>query len=246
MTGSIRLSGGVLWWVLTAHGIALLLPLALVWAAAAHGDYLAAVTDYPAMFFAAAAVMMAASAFEIAQNSIDQWYLTPETGSAGGTGFCDLMFYWLIVASQALVITACFGGLAWLTVLVWLPVAVYPWFYVRDRLAIAPLAVLGTGSVAAGWFSFGDPVILLQLLVSPLTGVFFAALLKTGAQSLHGFTTLTAAANVPLLVWAIAGSAGGEPTPAAVAAALAVLMVAAIALVPRLTRDLDPTPLPEA
>ncbi len=232
-------------WVLTAHACALLLPLALALVVAANLDYVSAQVDYPVLLFLTAAVMLAGSAFEIAQNSIDRWYLTPDTASAHGKSFCDLLFYWMIVASQALVIVACVGEWLWLTVSVTVVVVLYPWCYPRARLDILPLALLGLGAAAAGYYRFDNPVFLLQLLVTPLVNSLFGTLLKTGAQFLHGFVTLAAASNALLLAWGIASSAAGDPLswPAFGSAAIAILAIAA--LVPRATRNLEPTPLPD-
>ena len=135
----------------------------------------------------AAAVMMAGSAFEIAQNGFDRWYLTAETGSAAGTGFSDFMFFWLIVMSQGLLIVACVGDQAWIIALCLLLVAAFPFLYFRQKMPFLPLSVLGVGSMIAAYLSFGDPVIFLQLLLSQGTMYFFRCLLQTGAQVLHGF-----------------------------------------------------------
>ncbi len=152
-------------------------------------------------------------------------------------------FGWaLYVAAQAIVILSCVGATMWIAVPVVLLAAIYPWFYVRRRLDILPLAALGMGSIAALWVSFRDPVVLLQLLVSPLTGVLFACLLRTGAQFLHGFVTLVASSNPLLIAWAIAAAVDGVPTPWSVVAAAAVLLIVLIAALPRLTNNLAATP----
>ena len=242
--GEMQIRGAVAVWVLFAHLWALLLPLALVAVVVVHADFVAATADYPWVFYVTAGVMMAGSAFEIAQNTIDRWYLTPGCGSADGKSFCDMLFFWMIVMSQALVIVACVGTWWWLSAAVLALAAVYPWFYSRAQLTIVPLAVLGTGSVAAAWFTFGDPLIVLQLLVSPLTGAVFGALLRTGAQVLHGVTTLVASSNVLILAAAIAGAADGEPTSWWVAGGIALLAGVAIPVIPRATKNLTATPQP--
>ena len=242
--GELKIRGAVAVWVLFAHLWALLLPLALVTVVALNIEFVATSSDYAWLFYVTAGVMMAGSAFEIAQNTIDRWYLTPGCGSADGKSFCDMMFFWMIVLSQALVIIACFGARWWLTVPVLLIAVVYPWFYSRARLTIVPLALLGTASVAAAWFTFRDPLIFLQLLVSPLTGAVFGALLRTGAQVLHGVTTLVASSNVLILTLAIAGAADGEPTVWWVAGGIGLLAAAAIPLIPQATKNLAATPQP--
>jgi hypothetical protein len=241
---SIDIRGGLALWVLTAHSWALLLPLLLIAVVTANADYVAANTDYGWVFYIVAGVMMAGSAFEIAQNTIDRWYLTPDCASAKGKSFCDLLFFWFIVASQGLVIFACFGSNLWLSIPILLLVLVYPWFYLRSKLDMVPLAVLGLGSVAAMWFSFGDPLVFLQLLISPLVGVFFAALLRSGAQFLHGFVTLLASSNGLFTAWVIHSAADGEPTPWTTVAVAAVLMIALLLAVPRATKNLTTTPRP--
>ena len=241
---SVDIRGGLAVWVLTAHSWALLLPLLLIAVVAANADYVTANTDYGWVFYIVAGVMMAGSAFEIAQNAFDRWYLTPDCASAEGKSFCDLLFYWFIVASQGLVIFACFGNNLWLSIAILLLVLVYPWFYLRSKLGMVPLALLGLGSVAAMWFSFGDPLVFIQLLISPLVGVFFAALLRTGAQFIHGFVTLLASSNGLFTAWVIYSAADGEPTPWTTVIIAAVLMIALMLAVPSATKNLTTTPRP--
>lgn len=241
LTHQIALRGSLAVWVLAAHAWALLVPLVLVAAVVANQGFVTARADFGWGFYVAAAVMMAGSAFEIAQNTIDRWYLTRECASAEGKSLCDLLFFWMIVASQAIVIVSCVGAIWWISLSVALLTAAYPWFYVRSKLGILPLAALGVGSVAAMWFSFGDPVVFLQLLISPLTGALFAALLRTGAQFLHGFVTLAASSNPLFFVWAITAAADGTPTGWPVVAAFAVLLLLPIVALPRLTNNLAAT-----
>jgi hypothetical protein len=198
-------------WVLAAHGYALFVPLVLVMAVNHHWAAVTEMTDYPGLFYVAAAVMMAGSAFEIGQNALDKWYLTADTGSVNGTGFCDFMFYWLIVGGQALLIIACQGAQQWVIWLSVLVVGIFPLLYFRQVAQLLPLAVVGLGSLVAAYLSFGDPVIFLQLLLSPLTMYFFSAMLITGNQALHGVTTLVASSGVLFLAWAIHGGAEGTP-----------------------------------
>jgi len=217
-------------WVLAAHAIALFIPFVLIVAVNHHWAALQELTDYPVLFYVAAGVMMAGSAFEIAQNAVDKWYLTPETGSAEGTGFCDFMFFWLIVASQGLVLVACKGAHQWTIWLSVFMVVLFPFLYVRQKAHFVPLAVLGLGSTVGAYISFGDPVIILQLLLSPLTMYFFDGLLKTGNQILHGFTTLAASSGVLFLAWGMHGGSEGIPQSwfFVIAVILATVVIAAV------------------
>ena len=219
-------------WVLSAHFYALVVPpLVLIIAVYHHWEAMLVNTVYPVLFYVAAAVMMAGSAFEIAQNGFDRWYLTAETGSAEGTGFSDFMFFWLIVMSQGLLIVACVGDQAWIIALCLLLVAAFPFLYFRQKMPFLPLSVLGAGSMIAAYLSFGDPVIFLQLLLSQGTMYFFRCLLQTGAQVLHGFTTIAASSGILFLAWGIHGGSAGTPQSwvfVAVVAAAAILLAVLI------------------
>ena len=85
----------------TAHIYALFVPLVIVVAVAINFTYLTATTYNPFLFFVAACLMSAGGAFEAAQNTMDNWYLTEDSASANGIGLADFMFYWLVTAGQA-------------------------------------------------------------------------------------------------------------------------------------------------
>ncbi len=242
ITDNIDLPLPVAIWVLGAHLYALLVPLVLITAVTHHWAELTALTAYPVLLYVAAGVMMAGSAFEIAQNAIDRWYLTPEAGSVNGSGFCDLLFYTCIVASQGLVAVACIGDRIWVPLLAIAMMALFPLLYLRRVAQFAPLTVLGLLAAVAAYMQLGEPAILLQLLLAPLTLYFFGALLRTGNQVLHGFTTVAASSGVLFLAWGIhAGATGTSRGWAGVIAAVLITVVAAIALRPWLYA-LPPTP----
>jgi hypothetical protein len=224
-------------WVLGAHLYALLVPLVLITALVHHWETVAARIDYPVLMFVAAGLMMAGSAFEVGQNAIDRWYLTAETASAEGTGFCDFMFYWCIVASQGAIAVACMGSNIWVMLLSLVFIAIFPWLYFRQIAHFAPLAVLGLLSTVVAYLKFPDPVIFVQLVLSPLTIYFFGCLLKTGAQLLHGFTTVAASSGVLFLAWGIHGAVEAQPQSwLFVAGVFGVTAIMAAALRPFLLR----------
>lgn len=211
-------------WVLMAHAYALLTPLVLVFAVEGHREYLATVTAYPVLFFVAAAVLCAGSAFEIAQNAIDRWYIRPGTGSAGEPAFCDFLFSACITAGQALVAIAIAGDRPWVLAVALLALMAQPACYLGRFAVFAPLAVTGLLATVVAYRAFGDPLVFLQLLLVAVTLYFFTALLRTRAQALHGFTTAAAASGMWLLAAAIGHGARGETT--AVEALGAVVLVA--------------------
>ncbi|MCP4276200.1 MAG: hypothetical protein GY886_11855 [Gammaproteobacteria bacterium] len=224
-------------WVLGAHLYALLVPLVLITALVHHWDFVVMRTDYPLFMFFATGLMMAGSAFEIGQNAIDRWYLTAETGSAEGAGFCDFMFFWLIVMSQGAILVACMGNNILAILISVIFIAIFPWLYFRQVAIFLPLTVLGLLSMVAAYLRFEDPVIFIQLLLSPLTMYFFGCLLKTGAQVLHGFTTASASSGVLFLAWGIHGGAEAQPQSwTFVLGAFAITAIVAIAIRPLLLR----------
>jgi len=225
----VQLPPAVAAWVLSAHLYALLVPLTLIAAMHYYGDFIAARADYPWVFYLAVAVMTAGSAFEIAQNTFDDWYLEASDASANGSSLCDLMFFWCVVASQALIVIACKGSWLWLSLTAGIVAALYPLFYLSGRFSILPLSLLGLASAAVTFITFGDPVLLLQVVLPAVTMFFFGLLLKTGNQMLHGFTTLAASSGVLILCWGIhrshMGFADGWLVTIATVIAVAVLLL---------------------
>ncbi|MDP6435679.1 MAG: hypothetical protein QF790_03600 [Gammaproteobacteria bacterium] len=229
-------------WVLSAHLYAVLVPLVVILAVSHHWSALQELTAYPVLLLVAAGIMMAGGAFEVSQNAIDRWYLTAEAGSAEGTGFCDFIFYWFIVASQGLIAMAFMGDRWWVTVPAILITLVFPVFYFKQVAQFAPLGVLSVLGVVAAWLTLGDPVVFLQLLLAPLTMYFFGLLLKTGAQVLHGFTTSAASSGVLFLAAGIHGGASGEPLSWFVVGAAFVATIILAAILRPLLAALPATP----
>ncbi len=123
-------------------------------------------------------------------------------------------------------------------------VVALPLLYGRGQAQFVPLAVVGLTAVASAYRSFADPVVVLQLVLSPLTMLFFASLLRTGNQALHGFTTLFASSGVLFLAAGIHGAATDQPLSwVAVGLIALVTGVAMVVLKPLLAR-LPATPLP--
>ena len=92
LRAQIDLPAPVAVWVFAAHAIALLSPLALLWAVYANWDYVAVQARAPGFFYVAVAFMMASGAFEFAQNTADRWYLLPGMGSTTRPALADFLF----------------------------------------------------------------------------------------------------------------------------------------------------------
>jgi hypothetical protein len=198
-------------WVLGAHLYAILVPFALCIAVNHHWEYLSAQTYNPFLFYIVAGLFCAGSAFEVAQNAMDRWYLTRECASALGSGFNDMLAFWFMTAGQALMAVAIGGDRWWVAFIAILAVLVFPVFYLAEKAVFLPMAIVGILTALLGYLAFGDPVIFLQLLLAQATMFFFNALLETGAQVLHGFTTATASSGLWFLIWAISDGAAGTP-----------------------------------
>lgn len=197
-------------WVLGAHAIALLTPLLLLWAVHANWEFVAARTDAPGLLYVAVGVMMVASAFEIAQNTSDNWYLEHGMGSTTQPALADFAFYLFSSAGVVILIAACMGDSWWLIAISGLLVGVFAFLYLTDRTPFAATAILGVISAITLYMTFGDPVVFIQIVTGQLTLYFFILLLKTRAQSMHGCTALANASGLWVLAVAIAGSASGE------------------------------------
>lgn len=226
----IAIRGRLAVWVLAVHLYATLVPLALSLSAYLYRDYLQAVTDYPGLFHVAAGLLCAGSAFEAGQNSIDRWYLTPDCGSANGTGFCDFLFYWFVTSGQAAIAIAIGGREFWVMALSLLTVAALPICYYYQRAHFAPLSIAGLLGAVLAWQTFGDPVVFLQFLLTGLTLYFYAALLRTGNQALHGWITLAASSGIWFLVVAIGNGAATITVGWPVVAGITIAAVALASL----------------
>jgi len=209
---SVEIGGLEAIWVLAAHFYAVLVPLVLVFVTHHHWDYLVAMVHDPFLFYVAAVLLAAGSAFEVAQNTLDKWYLTSETASANGVGLCDMLAFWFVTAGQSVVLIALAGGAWWVIAIAAVAIVSFPICYLTQVAHFAAPSALGIFVAVAGYQAFGDPVIFLSIILGFATVTFFSALLRTGAQVLHGFTTVAASSGVWFLRWAIENSEAGTPT----------------------------------
>lgn len=237
LKAQINLPAPVALWVLTAHAIALLSPLLLLWAVHANWDYVAVQANAPAFFYVAVGFMMASGAFEIAQNTADRWYLLPGMGSTTSPALADFLFYLCNALSMMALITACIGGAWWLLAICILVAGVFAFLYLTGRRPFIAFGVLGFLSTFALYFTLDNPIVFLQLVTGQLTLYFFALLLKTRAQSLHGCVALVSSSALWVIAWAIHSSAQGRPQSWLLLVALAAAAgVMALVLKPRLEK----------
>jgi len=233
----VHLRRGEALWVLAAHSYAVLVPLIVCFAVVDNWTFVSSTTDNPFLFFAAACLLAAGGAFEVAQNTIDNWYLTEETASAKGAGLCDFLFYWFVTAGQALIAVAIAGDNPWVVAIAAVGVLAVPPLYFTSGAYFAALGVVTLLTMVVAADAFGDPVVFLQFLMVGATLYFFEALMRTGAQVLHGFTAIAASSGVWFLVWAISNGASGLSSSwGSLVVASVVVVAVGLALWPRLMR----------
>ena len=197
LRAAVDLPPGTATWVLLAHAVTMLNPLVVVWAVYAYPDFVAERAHAPLFFFIGSGVLMAGSAFEVAQNTLDRWYLTPETASCEGRAFCDLCFYTLICAGLGCYAHAAAGDLVLPTVIAMAAPPYFAWAYATDRAPFPALGLVGITSSVSLFLALGDPVVFLQTFVGTgMTQLFFKALLKTRN---HATTPAGVGVEVPRL-----------------------------------------------
>lgn len=202
----VDLPRGTASWVLSAHGLTVVSPLVLIWATWAFADALAQTTFAPGLFYLSALLLMVGSAIECAQNHRDDWYLTNNDRTV-----LDGIFNSCIVASLAVTSLACQGQHLWLWPLCIAAAVAYPVMYLKDWPKEIIQGLLGLVSTVCLYLSFRDPVVLLPLLTVFLTLYFLDILLKTRAQSMHGFTTIVNAVGLMAIPWAMYAAKLGTP-----------------------------------
>jgi hypothetical protein len=244
---SVEIRGAEAVWVLGAHFYALVVPLVLCLVTSHHWGYLVATTDAPFLFYIAAVILVAGSAFEIAQNSIDKWYLTAETASANGVSFCDMLFYGFVTAGQGIMAVAIAGDTSWVSAIALAAVVIFPVCYLTQTAQYVPMGVTGLLVAVTGYQAFGDPIIFLSVFLPGATMYFFGALLKTGAQVLHGCTTSVASSGLWFFAWAVHNGDAGTPSSwwfgGGILAATAIVLAAAwpfVSKLPASTRVVRP------
>ena len=233
-------------WVLGAHLFALLSPLAIAWVIGVNWQEISSRSDFPVLWYAAIALMMVASAFEIAQNTFDRWYLVPECGSAELPALSDLLFYLFAGLSQVLLVAALIGAAIWPVILAFAAVVAFGVLYVGGRTPFAALGMTTLLVSLALYFRLEEPLAFLLLGTGPFTVYFYRQLLSTGAQSLHGATAAAASAGPWIIAWVAHRGATGVVDGWKLLPVVALSVLIAGALLWRPLGRLSATPRPFA
>ena len=230
MRAEIDLPARTAIWVLTAHVLTILAPLAVIAIVAVEWETVAGRTEVPWLLYAGASMLVVASVAESAQNTLDRWYLTgvPRT-------LLDAVFSTLVIAYLAVTVVAVWGW-AWALPAALVVIAFLALYLLGGRIEVVQ-TIAGLVSVVALWTAFDDPVVTLSLLAVFLTVFFLDILLRTQQQAMHGFVTLVNAVGLMALVLAVSDAARGTAWAWWQVLVLAAMTVGSvIALRPRLLR----------
>jgi hypothetical protein len=219
-------------WVVITHFFVLACPLALIWAVDAYGDLLAQPLANATLIKLASAVYIGATAFEVAQNSADRWYLTEATRSVA-----DLFFNSFMTVAFCMY-TIGFYANTWMALAAVILTLIYPLAYIRNHPAhrgiSGTVVLLATISL---YRVTGDPVVFLFLVGNGLAVYFIMALIKKRAQWLHALGAFTFGVAFLPWPWAIFKAAQGEPASwGFVIGVTAAIVVAAAAMAPFLAK----------
>lgn len=176
---------GVAAWVVLTHLFVLASPLALLWATYEYAEQLPQPMANPAMVLFATAIYICATAFEVAQNSADRWYLIEATRSVA-----DLLFNALLTIAFCCYAIG-FGANMWLIGIAVLACVIYPFAYAIDH----PLfrGINGVVLLIACFSLYeltDDPTSFLFLLGNGLGVYSILYLFKRRAQWIHGLAAL--------------------------------------------------------
>jgi hypothetical protein len=193
-------------WVVLTHLAPLAAPLAVIWAIDVYGDMLPVPLANATLIKLASAVYIGATAFEVAQNSADRWYLTEATQSVA-----DLFFNTFMTVAFCMYTIGFYANI-WMSLAAVILTIVYPFLYIKDHPAHRGVngAVVMLGTVSL-YLVTGDPVVFLFLVVTGLAVYFITFLIKQHAQWLHGWAALLFGLAFLAWPWAIINSANGEP-----------------------------------
>lgn len=229
--------GGIAVWLIVSHLWVLATPLALIWAIDAYADSLPTALANPMLVIMASAIYIGSTAFEVAQNSADRWYLTEATRSVA-----DLVFNVGLTIVFCLY-TIAFTGFDWLAAVAILLTVIYPVLYVRTinahRSVSGIVVLIATISL---FLVTRDPVVFLFMVGNYFGAYLIATMIQNGSQWLHGWGAFTF--GLGYLTWplAIFNTAHGTPMTWVQFGIITAAVVVAGAVLTPLMRRMERTP----
>ena len=232
-----NIPAGIATWLVLTHLFVLATPLVLIWAVDVYGSLLPNAIAHPTLVKLACAIYIGATAFEVAQNSADRWYLTEATRSVA-----DLFFNSFMTVTFCLYTIGFYSNI-WMTSAAVLLTLLYPVAYINNhpshRVINSVVVLLGTLSL---FLVTRDPVALLFLVVNGLAIYLIVMLTQVHSQSLHGWAAFLFGVAFLAWPWAIMNAANGEPMSwtFVIGASLVIALIAAAAT--PMIRKMTPTP----
>ena len=154
-------------WVVVTHIFVLSCPLVLIWAIDKYSSLLPQSLSNATLVQLASAVYIGATAFEVAQNSADRWYLTEATRSVA-----DLFFNAFMTVAFCMYTIGFYGNI-WMSMAAIILTIIYPFAYIKNhpshRGINGTVVLLATASL---YLVTGDPAVFLFLAGTGLGGVF--------------------------------------------------------------------------
>jgi len=193
-------------WIVITHIFVLACPLALMWAVGAYGDSLSGLFAYPILVQLASAVYIGSTAFEVAQNSADRWYLTEATRSVA-----DLAFNAFMTVAFCMY-TIGFLGLGWVALVAIALTLVFPFAYIANHPSHRGLSgtVVLIATIGLYWTT-RDPAAFLFMVGNGLGVFFITIMVKRLAQWMHGFGAFFFGLGFLSWPWVLINTVNGTP-----------------------------------
>jgi hypothetical protein len=219
-------------WIVITHFFVLACPLALMWAVGTYGDSLSGLFAYPILVQLASAIYIGSTAFEVAQNSADRWYLTEATRSVA-----DLAFNAFMTVAFCLY-TIGFLGLGWISLVTVALTLLFPFAYIVNHPSHRGLsgAVVLIATIGLYWVT-RDPAVFLFMVGNGLGVYFITIMVKQRAQWLHGWAAFFFGLGFLSWPWALINTVNGTPLSWLYFAGIVIAIgIVAAALTPLLSR----------
>jgi hypothetical protein len=216
-------------WVLGAHLFTLLAPVLLIAVADSARGPLAEMGISAELLMVAAVLLIAGSAFEIGQNTVDNWYFTGVYPARW-----DFLFQLCITAGSLSIALAAWHNHGWAWLAAGALLLAVPLLYLRRGEAWTAVGIAGLLSVLALYETLGTPVVFLQVIIAGTSNAYFLALItSTHAQSLHGALAFANGAGFLAIPWALlAATDTGGPGWSFVIAIAMILVVCGLVFNP--------------
>jgi hypothetical protein len=191
-------------WIVVSHIFVLACPLLLIWAVDNYSDLLVKPFAHATLIHIASAIYIGATAFEVAQNSADRWYLTEATRSVADLFFNSFMTlaFWIY--------TVAFLGLGWVASAAGALTMLYPFAYIWNHPSHRSINGTVVLIATAGLFAVtGDPATFLFMIGNGVGVFFITFVVKQRAQVLHGWAAFAFGLGFLSWPWSIRNAANG-------------------------------------